>query len=378
MGRDRREDEGQYYPGGKVIPTTPHQGGGSIVLDDTVTATSANGVKSSGIWTWVKSLLPTWLTPSREEPPTQASVAAKYTKPSDGIPLSDLKPTTFPPSAHDHTNDSWFTTAIEAVKTWASGAFAALSHSHAGDSWFTTAIDGKVDHLLEIESIRDSQGIVQPFIISGRPPSSEIKYGDLLAVLFKDPRFGKAVYGVQYVSTGEFEPFAFVYDILQLCQPFDAWKTGGYAVGEFCSYLDGGTLRLYQCTTAHTGEWIAAHFAARDVSALFTSANSALMGVVRYAFNSDGTIKDRAINAITYAGGALPNFPAQVTGYARDFLLNVTATATASDISLPESGATSVGDALAFEASHTYLVAVTEIAAKHYYIRIIDTTPANA
>lgn len=114
-----------------------------------------------------------------------------------------------------------------------------------------------------------------------------------------------------------------------------------------------------------------------DVSALFTSANTSLMGVVRYAFNSDGTIKDRAINAITYAGGALPNFPAQVSGYARDFLLNVTATATASDISLPESGATSVGDALAFEASHTYLVAVTEIAAKKYYIRIIDTTPQN-
>lgn len=114
-----------------------------------------------------------------------------------------------------------------------------------------------------------------------------------------------------------------------------------------------------------------------DVSALFTSANTSLMGVVRYAFNSDGTIKDRNINAITYAGGALPNFPAQVSGYARDFLLNVTATATASDISLPESGATSVGDALAFTAGKTYLVAITEIAVKKYYIRIIDTTPHN-
>lgn len=28
MGRDRREDEGQYYPGGKTIPVTPQHGGG--------------------------------------------------------------------------------------------------------------------------------------------------------------------------------------------------------------------------------------------------------------------------------------------------------------------------------------------------------------
>ena len=45
--------------------------------DDEVTETSANGVKSSGIWTWVKSLLPSWLTSDYTEPATVASVSAE-------------------------------------------------------------------------------------------------------------------------------------------------------------------------------------------------------------------------------------------------------------------------------------------------------------
>lgn len=51
------------------------------------------------------------------------------------------KPDTFPPEAHTHTSDSWFTSALEAIKSWASGAFAAITHSHASDNWFTTAIE---------------------------------------------------------------------------------------------------------------------------------------------------------------------------------------------------------------------------------------------
>ena len=52
-------------------------GGSTVVLDDTVTAESQNGVKSSGIWSWVKSLLPRWLTSDYAEPATVASVATK-------------------------------------------------------------------------------------------------------------------------------------------------------------------------------------------------------------------------------------------------------------------------------------------------------------
>ena len=36
--------------------------------------------------------------------------------------------------------------ALEAVKVWANGAFAAITHSHASDSWFTTALRGKRDY----------------------------------------------------------------------------------------------------------------------------------------------------------------------------------------------------------------------------------------
>ena len=50
------------------------------VLDDTVTEKSPNGVKSSGIWSWVKSLLPHWLTSDYAEPATVASVAEKRDK----------------------------------------------------------------------------------------------------------------------------------------------------------------------------------------------------------------------------------------------------------------------------------------------------------
>lgn len=55
-------------------------------------------------------------------------------------------PTSMPPTAHSHASDSWFTNALEAVKVWANGAFAAITHSHASDSWFTTALRGKRDY----------------------------------------------------------------------------------------------------------------------------------------------------------------------------------------------------------------------------------------
>ena len=75
--------------------------------------------------------------------------------------------------------------------------------------------------------------------------------------------------------------FALLNNILALCQPFSATKSGGYAVGEFCSRLDGDTLKLYQCTTTHTGAWNAAHFAERDVASLFSIANTALAATIK-------------------------------------------------------------------------------------------------
>lgn len=52
-------------------------GGASIEFDSEPTEGSQNAARSGGIWSWVKGLLPSWLTPSREEPPTREQVAAK-------------------------------------------------------------------------------------------------------------------------------------------------------------------------------------------------------------------------------------------------------------------------------------------------------------
>ena len=66
----------------------------SPVLDDTVTETSSNGVKSSGIWSWVKSLLPKWLTSDYAEPATVKSVATKADKATTlaGYGITDAVP----------------------------------------------------------------------------------------------------------------------------------------------------------------------------------------------------------------------------------------------------------------------------------------------
>ena len=66
----------------------------SPLLDDTVTETSPNGVKSSGIWSWGKSLLPSWLTSDYAEPATVASVEAKADKATTlaGYGITDAVP----------------------------------------------------------------------------------------------------------------------------------------------------------------------------------------------------------------------------------------------------------------------------------------------
>ena len=78
----------------------------------------------------VKTLIPTlplWLTPTREEPPTKNEVESKYTKPSGGIPLSDIEPSTFPPTAHSHASDNWFTAEINSKADEAKPSFSTIT-----------------------------------------------------------------------------------------------------------------------------------------------------------------------------------------------------------------------------------------------------------
>ena len=59
----------------------------TIEFDDEPTEGSQKAARSGGIWSWVKSLLPRWLTSDYAEPATVASVANKADKPS--LPVTD-------------------------------------------------------------------------------------------------------------------------------------------------------------------------------------------------------------------------------------------------------------------------------------------------
>lgn len=50
MAEDLREDAGEFYPGGTVVPVVPGGGGSSVTVDDTLTKDGENPVKSKGIW----------------------------------------------------------------------------------------------------------------------------------------------------------------------------------------------------------------------------------------------------------------------------------------------------------------------------------------
>ena len=192
-----------------------------------------------------------------------------------------------------------------------------------------------------------------------------------------DPTFSNAVLSVGIstnlvASIGELNDFIHGYGEL-----------GATSVGGLILALLGAAALLRKKTSLLKSDGTAEDTFATDLLGKQVAINALHYAI--YSVQTTGAdankLKDRAVNAFTFSGGSLPTFPAQVSGYARDFLLNVTATADGSNITIPEpdgSTATSIGDALAFTAGKTYLVAITEIAAKHYYIRVIDTTPANA
>lgn len=90
-------------------------------------------------------------------------------------------------------------------------------------------------------------------------------------------------YGITDASkTSDFSPSTpasyvtnFVQKLVTILAPNFSEFTS-YAVGNFCTRMAAASPKIYQCTTAHTGAWNAAHFAERDVSALFTIANTQL------------------------------------------------------------------------------------------------------
>ena len=229
-------------------------------------------------------------------------------------------PASMPPTAHSHASDSWFTSALEAIKSWASGAFAAITHSHAGDSWFTTALGGKID--------KSGGTIGGDLLISG----GHIEIGD-------------ATYanGAIYKAGGR-----------DLLFNFDSGRSGNIAVDADFSPTDP----------------------APYVSALFNDTNTYLTGVIDarlpyplYAVPSNGLLKDRAINTTSLASVTVPdNFT--------DLLIRASV-ASSLAVTMPDAITTKYGDTFPAAAGE-YLITITKTGAAETYVRVIKLEVANA
>ena len=264
-------------------------GGSTVVLDDTVTAESQNGVKSSGIWSWVKSLLPRWLTSDYAEPATVASVEAKADKSALDAHVADIDN---PHGVTAEQVDAYTKAETDDKLAEKANRPVGFDSSHAGNLAALTA-DGN----LADSGIDTTNGLTVPD-------------GDIQAT-------NGGVYGISYLATGgdinasgniftdnsgEIEIRDGEGDVLHSLSSKAARAslapeyspTSAYAVGAIV-YHDGN---IYQCKTAIAdgGEaWNAEHWELRKLDDFFTNSNSLLTGTIaansaRLALDEDGEI----------------------------------------------------------------------------------------
>lgn len=331
----------------------------TIEFDDEPTEGSQKAARSGGIWRWVKSLLPSWLTPTREEPPTQAEVASKYTKPSGGIPETDM---------------------TEDVKTSLGLANTALQKHQD--------ISGKLDKQYGIASI-DWNAEQNTYL---RIKNAILDfYTDIIGGLTGVQIGGNTLYGNEWQLTSTlrvFQKIQFLNDaqltfldnegneesiedrinrISSLANKYSA--SSAYTVGQYV-FHEGS---IYRCTTAIAlpGEaWNPAHWSeAQKLDDFFTDSNSLLMGTIDarlpyplYAVPSTGLLKDRAINTTSLASVTIPdNFT--------DLLIRASVESSLA-VTMPEAIATKYGDTFPGEAGE-YLITITKTGAAEAYVRTI-------
>lgn len=420
MGRDRREDEGQYYPGGKTIPVTPQHGGGSVVLDDTVTQNSQNGVKSSGIWSWVKSLLPAWLTPGYAEPATVASVENKVDKvPGKGLSSNDYTTAEKTKLAGVEAGAQVNPTPVAPSPEIAEGAF--------GDAKLIAEfVNSSINNLAAFYLTKDAQGNAFPTkaaldaattFYNGGVARSPTK-NDYLIVLADEEH--TTALGVdpttRYVYDGAQWAFQYVVNNNSLTQAqvnavnsgitaaLVLWLSafrGGDTATTLASVLttlasidaktdgkldkSGGTMTGPLVIQNSDGSEMEIGFGGftlwygpnrlirRDLS--FPNlvnrpttdtivATHDLIEALPYRLNMSATIVDRAINVVTSGAFVIPE------GF-KDLLIRYTGTPTSLTFSGTDASITDWGDDLPTD-SGDYLITVSRIAADEAYIRIIN------
>ena len=335
-------------------------GGSTVVLDDTVTAESQNGVKSSGIWSWVKSLLPRWLTSDYAEPATVASVEAKADKSALDAHVA-------------RTNNPHAVTAMqigaytkEEVDTKVDGKLD-KQYGNMSISWDDFYYHLNIKNAILNFSL-DSLGVSSGIIIGGNKLYSDEWYlSSTLNIYYKI----KLLTGAQLTfldNKGNEESIEDRIKRISSLAP-EYSTSSAYTVGQYV-FHDGS---IYRCTTAIAlpGEaWNPAHWSeAQKLDDFFTDSNSLLTATIDarlpyplYAVPSTGLLKDRAINTTSLDAVTVPdNFT--------DLLVRASVASSLS-VTMPEAIATKYGDTFPGEAGE-YLITITKTGAAEAYVRTI-------
>ena len=291
----------------------------SPAFDDTVTETSQNGVKSSGIWSWVKSLLPQWLTSAYAEPATVASVAAKADKSTlEAHVKNALNPHGVTAEQVGAYTKSEVDTKLDekAYQSELEAHVARTNNPHAVTAFqigaytteqVDTKVDGKLDKQYGNASIdwKDESGttylqikntILDLYSDSPGEPCG-IRLGsdildmyswDLTSTLYIRGKI-KLYPGAQltFLDNDHYHEESIEDRIKRLSSLAPKYSTSSaYSVGQYV-FHDGS---IYRCTTAIAlpGEaWNPAHWSeAQKLDDFFTDSNSLLTGTIESKVNS--------------------------------------------------------------------------------------------
>lgn len=302
--------------------------GGSVTLDDAVTRTSANGVKSSGIWSAIwgaLTALPTGFTSLYDW------CVAQFAK--------KVNAQIIPTGAYTFTNGkngfrawawrengNWKAYAINVPSNLGNieitdnenepvhftGNFVYLSGS--GDSYSWNADSGALSFFDEYPNtiVTNADIPIQDFIANLTTTEAKAKIAEAMpapinpvnattsgkaadALAVKNALDGKVnrtdvtepSTDASYLGkvadafhTGE--ALATKLNITNLAPAYSDLKTGGYAVDDFCSH--GG--KIYQCVSATSGVWDSSKWDERDLLSLFSSDNGSLISTIEAKVNA--------------------------------------------------------------------------------------------